>query len=59
MSLASKCAEVVRNIFYESEKRVGYSWILGKKLASGDALEMENLVYQLDPVIMPRLQRRK
>jgi len=54
MSLASKCAEVVRNIFYESEKQVGYSWILGKKLASDDALEVENLVYQLDPVILSR-----
>ncbi len=54
--LATKCAEVVKNIFYESEKRVGYSWILGKKLASGDAMEVENLVDQLKPVILSEMQ---
>ena len=56
MRLATKCAAVVKNIFYESEKRVGYSWILGKKLASGDALEVENLVNQLEPVILSEMQ---
>lgn len=54
--LATKCAEVVKSIFYESEKRVGYSWILGKKLASGDALEVENLIDQLQPVILSEMQ---
>ncbi len=56
MRLATKCAEVVKNIFYESEKRVGYSWILGKKLASGDAMEVENLVDRLEPVILSEMQ---
>lgn len=54
--LAGKCAEVIKNIFCESEKRAGYSWILGKKLASGDALEVENLVDQLQPVIISEIQ---
>jgi len=54
--LANQCAEVVKRIFYESEKRVGYSWILGKKLASGDALEVENLIDQLQPVILSEMQ---
>eukprot|EP00571_Detonula_confervacea_P002983 CAMPEP_0172313258 /NCGR_PEP_ID=MMETSP1058-20130122/19855_1 /TAXON_ID=83371 /ORGANISM="Detonula confervacea, Strain CCMP 353" /LENGTH=330 /DNA_ID=CAMNT_0013026881 /DNA_START=71 /DNA_END=1063 /DNA_ORIENTATION=+ len=54
--LAQKCAGVVRNIFEESEKRVGYSWILGKKLASGDALEVEKLVDELQPVILSNVQ---
>lgn len=54
--LAQKCADVVRNIFQESERRVGYSWILGKKLASGDSLELDNFVHQLQPVILSELQ---
>lgn len=54
--LAQKCAEVVRNVFEQSEKRVGYSWILGKKLASGDALEVEKLVDELQPVILSDMQ---
>ena len=54
--LAQKCAEVVRSIFEESEKRAGYSWILSKKLASGDALETEKLVDELQPVILSDLQ---
>lgn len=55
-SLARKCAGVVRKMFEESEKRVGYSWILGKKLASGDTLEVEKLVDELQPVILSELQ---
>ncbi|KAL7549732.1 hypothetical protein ACHAWF_013005 [Thalassiosira exigua] len=54
--LAQKCAGVVRRIFEESEKRAGYSWILGKKLASGDALELENLAEELQPVILTEVQ---
>jgi hypothetical protein len=54
--LSKKCADAVRNIFQESERRVGYSWILGKKLASGDTLELDNLVGQLQPVILSELQ---
>jgi hypothetical protein len=53
--LAQKCANVVRNIFQDSERRVGYSWILGKKLASGDALELDNLCDRLQPVILSEL----
>jgi hypothetical protein len=54
--LAKKCADAVRNIFQDSERRAGYSWILGKKLASGDALELDKLVDQLQPVILSELQ---
>lgn len=54
--LAQKCANIVHNIFEQSEKRVGYSWILGKKLASGDALELEKLVDELRPIILSEIQ---
>lgn len=54
--LAQKCADVVKNMFEQSEKRVGYSWILGKKLANGDALELEKLVDELQPVILTNIQ---
>lgn len=50
--VAQRCAEVVRGVFEESERRVGYSWILGKKLAGGDALELEKLSDRLQPVIL-------
>ena len=54
--LAQKCADVVRDIFEQSEKKVGYSWILGKKLASGDSLEFEKLIEKLHPVILSDIQ---
>lgn len=54
--LAQKCAGIVRQIFEASEKRVGYSWILGKKLASGDALELEKLTDELQPIILSEIQ---
>lgn len=56
MKLARKCAGAVRNIFEESEQRVGYSWILGKKLASGDAMEVERLVDEMTPIIANDIQ---
>ncbi|KAL9185352.1 hypothetical protein ACHAXT_003129 [Thalassiosira profunda] len=55
--VAQKCAEVVRRTFEDSEKRVGYSWILGKKLAGGDALELEKLTDEMRPVILADIQR--
>jgi hypothetical protein len=54
--LAQKCADVVKDMFEQSEKRVGYSWILGKKLANGDALELEKLIDELQPVILTNVQ---
>ena len=54
--LAQKCAGIVRQIFEESEKRVGYSWILGKKLASGDALELEKLTDELQLIVLSEIQ---
>lgn len=56
MRLAQKCAGVVRNMFEESEQRAGYSWILGKKLASGDSLELEKLAEDLQPIILTDIQ---
>jgi len=55
-NLAEKCANIIGNIFTQSEKRVGYSWILGKKLANGDRLEVDNLIDQLQPVILSEIQ---
>jgi len=54
--LAEKCANIIGNIFTQSEKRVGYSWILSKKLASGDRLEVDNVIDQLQPVILSEIQ---
>ncbi len=55
--LAKKCADTVRSMmFQESERRVGYSWIIGKKLATGDALELDNLTENLHPVILFEMQ---
>ncbi len=54
--LSQKCADVVRQIFAQSEKRVGYSWILGRKVASGDAMEMERLVDEFQPLILSEIQ---
>ena len=50
-TLAEKCSDVVRKLFEESEKRAGYGWILGRKLASRDSLETENLVEELQAVV--------
>lgn len=55
-SVHQKCANVVRDIFEPSEKKVGYRWILGKKLASGDSLEFEKLIEKLHPVILSDIQ---
>ena len=54
--LAKKFADTVRSMFQESERWVGYSWILGKKLASGDALELDNLTKNLQPVFLFEMQ---
>lgn len=56
MTLAEKCADVVRKMFEESEKRAGYGWILGRKLASRDSLETENLVEEFQSVVSTELQ---
>ena len=56
-TLAEKCANIIGNIFTQSEKRVGYSWILSKKLANGDRLEVDNLIDQLQPVILSEIQK--
>jgi len=56
MILAEKCADVVRKMFEESEKQAGYGWILGRKLASRDSLETENLVEELRTVVSTEIQ---
>jgi hypothetical protein len=56
MSLATKCANVVRTLFQESERKVGYSWILGKKFAVGDELVLSNLIENLHSVILTDIQ---
>ncbi|KAL7500412.1 hypothetical protein ACHAWT_008886 [Skeletonema menzelii] len=56
MTLAEKCADVVRKMFEESEKKAGYGWILGRKLASGDSLETENLVEEIQTVVSTEIQ---
>ena len=56
MTLAEKCADVVRKMFEESEKRAGYGWILGRKLASRDSLEAENLVEEIQTVVSTEIQ---
>lgn len=55
MTLAEKCAEVVRRMFTESEKKAGYGWILGRKLATRDSLESDNLIDELQSVILTEL----
>jgi hypothetical protein len=56
MSLATKCANVVRKLFQESERKVGYSWILGKKFAVGDEIVLTNLIENLHSVILTDIQ---
>ena len=51
MTLAEKCAEIVRRMFEESDKKAGYGWILGRKLATKDSLETETLIDELQTVI--------
>ena len=55
MTLAEKCAEVVRRMFEESEKKAGYGWILGRKLATRDSLESDNLIDELQLVILTEI----
>ena len=39
MSVSEKCTQAVGDIFAQSDRRPGYTWILARKLASGDAME--------------------
>lgn len=55
MTLAEKSAEVVRRMFEESEKKAGYGWILGRKLATRDSLESDNLIDELQSVILTEI----
>jgi len=55
MTLAEKCAEVVRRMFEVSEKKAGYGWILGRKLATRDSLESDNLIDELQSVILTEI----
>ena len=55
MTLAEKCAEVVQRMFTESEKKAGYGWILGRKLATRDSLESDNLIDELQSVILTEI----
>ena len=56
LTLSQKCAEAVRRIFEQSEKKVGYSWILGRKIPMGDAMEVERLVDELQPVVLTEIK---
>lgn len=51
--LSQKCAAEVGLLFSESERRgiPGFNWIQGRKLASGDALELDRLAERLLPLV--------
>ena len=56
MTLAEKCTDVVRTMFEESEKKAGYGWILGRRLASRDSMETETLVEEMEVVVANEIQ---
>merc|ERR1711862_573506 len=54
--LAHMCAHMCAGTFQDPDNRVGYIWILGNKLASGDSVEIDKLSVRMESVILREIQ---
>lgn len=50
-SLSEKCTAAVQSLFAQSDNRPGYTWILARKLASGDVMESSRVTDAIRQVI--------
>ena len=57
MSVAEKCTAAVGDIFSDSDRKPGYTWILARKLASGDAMESSRVADAIRQIVTEELRR--
>lgn len=50
-SLSEKCTQAIGELFAQSDRRPGYTWILARKLASGDAMESSRVTDAIQQII--------
>lgn len=56
MSVSEKCTRAIGDIFADSDKRPGYTWILARKLASGDIMESSRVTDAIRQIITDELR---
>jgi hypothetical protein len=56
MSVSERCTQAVGEIFAQSDKRPGYTWILARKLASGDVMESSQVADAIRRIITDEMR---
>jgi hypothetical protein len=56
LSLSEKCTKAIAEIFANSDKRPGYTWIMACKLSSGDIMETSRFVHAIRQIITDELR---
>jgi hypothetical protein len=56
MYLSEKCTRTIGDIFADSDKRPGYTWIMARKLASGDNMESSRFTNAIQQIITDELR---
>jgi hypothetical protein len=55
LSLSEKCTKAIAEIFAD-DKRPGYTWIMARKLSSGDIMETSRFVHAIRQIITDELR---
>ena len=55
-TVSEKCTRAISDIFSQSDRSPGYSWILARKLASGDVTETTRLTDAIKQIIKGEMQ---
>ena len=55
-TISEKCTRAIGDLFSQSDRRVGYNWILAHKLASGDVAETTKLTDTIKQIMKGEMQ---
>ena len=56
IQLSEKCTRAIGEIFAQSDRRPGYTWILARKLASGDAMESSRVTDAIQQIVTTEIR---
>ncbi|KAL3782685.1 hypothetical protein HJC23_002585 [Cyclotella cryptica] len=56
LALSEKCTAAIQSLFAQSDTQPGYTWIMGRKLASSDPMESARLTHVLREIIARELR---
>lgn len=54
--LSEKCTLAIGEVFAQSDRRPGYTWILARKLASGDAMESSRVTDAIQQIVTTEIR---